>query len=329
MKAAFAACFFQPNFFIMIKSNQFRQNLFGLSLLFLLLLLLLAACGGGEADLPEDAGEADTTELDSETIADGDIGATGSEEDSGEIPPTPQPGSKVEVARTTPDAANAGLIAANSTAPANRIETAETAVPLDIALVVDTTGSMANELANLQAALPELAASLASLPEATNLRLGLVTYGDQSKQDAIQLFEFTEDRLGFAENVTSLAAVGGGDYPEALADGLNRAISSLNWRTDARQMLILIADAPPQPGSDFAAISQQAAAQNITIFTIGSDGLDANGAAIFAQIAQTTNGRFFYITNSPDTSPSEATAVYTTTQFATALLDIVQEVVDE
>ena len=317
----------------MIKLRLCSRKSVVKTLFLLLLLLLLAACGGGEADEPvEEVGDSATSDVDnttdSEAIEDGDIGATGSEEDSGELPPTPQPGGKVETVRTTPDPASAELIAANPTALTNRIEAEETAVSLDIALLIDSTGSMAAEFANLQASLPHLVATLTTLSETVNLRLGLVAYNDQGKLGAVQVLDFTEDSAIFVEAIGNLTAVGGGDYPEALAEGLNRAMFDLNWRTESRKLLILIGDAPPQPSSNFADMSQQAAAQNITIFTIGSDGLDEAGAAIFDQIAQTGNGRFFYITDTPENSPAIATAVYPPSQITHVFSAIVGEVLD-
>lgn len=94
-----------------------------------LFLLLLAACGGADVDeAVENIGESDASDVDnttdSETIEDENIDATGSEEDSGEIPPTPEPGSKVESPRTPSDEP----ISANLTTLANRIESGETAV---------------------------------------------------------------------------------------------------------------------------------------------------------------------------------------------------------
>ena len=47
-------------------------------------------------------------------------------------------------------------------------------------------------------------------------------------------------------------AAGGGDGPEAVADGLQAALK-LSWRSDATKIAILISDAPPhglQPSGD-------------------------------------------------------------------------------
>ncbi|WP_420641703.1 vWA domain-containing protein [Candidatus Leptofilum sp.] len=323
---------------MMIRENKFfSHKILRLNLLLLFFLLLLAACGGADESV-EDSGEADTSTTDdssdSEAIGDSDIGATGSEEDSGEIPPTPEPGSKVETARSTPDPASSGLIAANPNSPADRIESVETAVttPLDLVLLVDVTGSMASEIIHLQASLPELTTDLSALSELATLRLGLVTYRDQGKTDTTQLFDFTEDASLFANQIASLTAVGGGDYPEAVASGLDQAVFNLDWRTDSTKLLIIIGDAPPHTQNanalTYEETSQLAAEQNIFIYTIGSDGLDDAGAAIYQQIAQNGNGRFLFVTDNPENTVGEATAVYPTSQLYAVIIEIVQEVLN-
>lgn len=315
-------------------ANYLKKSL-GRTLL-LLLLLFLAACGGGEengaVESVEESGpsEADDT-TDSEAIEDGNIEATGSEEDSGEIPPTPNPGSKVDAPRATPVATGSALIAADEAPQANRVESEETAVPpaLDLVLLIDVTGSMANELAQLQTDLADLLTTLATLPEITTLRLGLATYRDQSKLDAVQIFALTEDIALFSNQIEELTAVGGGDYPEALNEGLYQAVSSLDWHPESIKLLLILGDAPPQTATTnvptYEQTSTLAAEQNITISTIGSDGLNATGITVFAQIAQIGNGRFYFISDNLDNNVNGATAVYPTSQLTTLIFDIVQE----
>ncbi|MBK7894466.1 MAG: VWA domain-containing protein [Anaerolineaceae bacterium] len=317
---------------------DYLKKSFGQNLFLLLLLLLLAACGGGAVDEAveevTDTGASEVTDTsDSEAIEDGNIGATGSEEDSGELPPTPIPGSKVETSRATAVPPDSALITANPT-PANRGESEGTAVspPLDLVLLIDTTGSMANELSSLQADLPDWITNLTALSAEGTMRLGLVAYGDAGKQDPVQLFALTENRALFAENLATLTAVGGGDYPEDLNAGFYQAVTSLDWRPNALKLLILLGDAPPQSAAastaSFEQTSALAAGQNITLVTIGSDGLDAVGAAIYEQIAQTGNGRFYFISDDPLNRVAGATAVYPTAQLPTALAEIVQEVLN-
>ena len=190
----------------------------------LFLLLFLAACGGGEGDeavqesSDTDAETVDDT-TDSEAVADEGIGATGSEEDSGGLPPTPDTGSKVSTTRTSTEAGlSADTAVSTSTPPANRTESQEQAVitQLDIVLVLDATGSMAEELTALQASLDTIAAQLSTLPN-TTLRYGFIIYRDQAKTESTQLFNLTADWELFATNLrANVTAIGGNDYPEDL-----------------------------------------------------------------------------------------------------------------
>ncbi len=315
--------------------KRFRWSQIWLSLL-LVLLILLAACGGGIDEAVEDTSETDTSAVDdttdSEAIEGGDIDATGSEEDSGELPPTPVTGSKTDAPRATPN-----VIASNDTAvatpnpPANRSEADQPPDPrqLDFVLLLDATGSMADELNTLQAGLDEVAAELVSLPNDISLRYGFVVYRDQ----AVQLFDLTNDWALFAENLRAVTAVGGGDYPENLNGGLFQAVNSLNWQPEAKHLLILLGDAPPHPNTGETVPLEEtlfaAAEQNITIFAVGSDGLNETGVDIYQQIADMGNGRFIFISHAPENSQINSSAIHPITNLTSVLVEIVLEVLND
>ena len=218
--------------------------------LFIVLLLLLAACGGSSDEPVQDTSETDTGAIDdttdSEAIADEAIDAKGSGEDRGELPPPPDTGSKRDAPRATPNVIASGDTAVTTpTPPANRIDSGQTTATrqLDLVLLLDATGSMADELNILQTGLDEIAAELTSLPNDNTLRYGFVIYRDQAKSDSVQLFGLTSDWTLFAENLMAVTAVGGGDYPENLHGGLVQAVSSMNWDPEAVHLIILLGDA--------------------------------------------------------------------------------------
>lgn len=308
--------------------------------LLVILLLLLAACGGGSNEAVEDISETDTEAIDdspeSEAIEGGDIGATGSEEDSGELPPTPDTGSKVVAPRATPNViASSNLTAATSTPPANRSDSIQNTASrqLDLVLLIDATGSMADEWDFLKSGLNEIAAQFNSQPDSIILRYGFVVYRDQEKSDPIQLFSLTNDWNLFAENLMTVTAVGGGDYPENLNGGLYRAVTRMNWNPAAEHLLILLGDAPPYPNTEetvpFEEILLGAVEQNITIFTVGSDGLNETGAAIYQQIADMGNGRFIFVSHNPENNQLNVPVVQPITNLAGVLVEIVLEVLNE
>ena len=295
-----------------------------------IILLLLAACGGSSDEAVQDTSGTDTGAVDettdSETIDDTGIGATGSEDDSGGLPPTPDSGSKVSPTRTIIDAAALDTAVATLTPPTNRTDPQNTAVTnqMDILFLLDASGSMAEELATLKASIDGIVSRLSTLPSAS-LRYGFVTYRDQTKTDSSQTFELTDDWALFATNLNAVTAVGGGDYAEDLSTGLYQAITSIDWQPDAVRLLILLGDAPPHidtPGTvPYDEALLLASEQNITIYTIGSNDLNEEGIAIYKDIAQSGNGRFISIPNSSENAQ--------TADLATAIVDIVLEVLND
>jgi len=312
---------------------------FWLSLL-LVLLLLLAACAGGADEAVEETSETDAGTVDngaeSEAIEDGNIEATGSEEDSGELPPTPVTGSKTGASRATPNViASSDTAVATQTPPANRSDTEQTTATrqLDIVFLLDGTGSMKDELDTLKIGLDDLADELAFLPDDLTLRYGFVVYRDQPNSDSIQLFGLTDNWSLFAENLMAVTAVGGGDYPENLNGGFYQAVTSINWNPEADRLLILIGDAPPHLGVVEPVLYDEtmvmAAEQNITIYTVGSDGLNETGLQIYQQISEMGNGRFIFVSQNPENTQANASDVQPITNLANVLFDIVLEVLNE
>lgn len=306
----------------------------------MVLLLFLAACGGSADETAEDTSETDTGAIDdstdSEAIEDGGVEATGSEEDSGELPPTPATGSKADTPRATPNViASSDTAVSTQTPPANRSDSPPTTAErqLDLVLLLDATGSMANELDILKSGLNEMATEFNFQTDSTIFRYGFVVYRDQEKSDSIQLFGLTNDWGLFAENLITVTAVGGGDYPENLNGGLYQAVTSINWNPEAKHVLILLGDAPPHLDTDESVPLEEillaAAEQKITIFTVGSNGLNETGIEIYQQIAEMGNGRFIFVSNSPENSQLNTSEVQPIENLTSVLVEIVLEVLDE
>lgn len=175
---------------------------------------------------------------------------------------------------------------------------------LDVLILIDTTGSMNDEINELKQNINAIALQIGNLPAQPDLRVGMVTYRDWDDDYLTRLYEFTASIEVFAENLAVVDASGGGDYPEDLNSGLSQAIHDLSWRSEETVRLIfLVADAPPHldygQENHYAYEALQAAHQGIKIFPIASSGLDRQGEYIFRQLAQITNGRFIFLTDPP------------------------------
>ena len=173
---------------------------------------------------------------------------------------------------------------------------------LDLFFLIDTTGSMADEIEQLRENIRAIAGQIDALPSQPNVRYGMTVYRDRGDVYTTRTFEFTPDVEFFAEGLSEVVADGGGDYPEDLSEGLYKAVRVPEWRVEETiSLLFVITDAPPQliyEDQDFSYATEmaKAAERGIKIYPIGSSGLDEQGEYVLRQMAQYTGGRFLFLT---------------------------------
>ena len=81
--------------------------------------------------------------------------------------------------------------------------------------------------------------------------MACVEYKDHCDPTVVGSEDFTPSVSKLKQYIDKWSATGGGDHPEAVAEGL-LAASKLSWRTDATKILVMCADAPPHGvGSSF------------------------------------------------------------------------------
>ncbi len=116
---------------------------------------------------------------------------------------------------------------------------------LDIAFVIDTTGSMQPYIDEAKHYAADIAERVAK-DNQLNIRYAVVAYRDHPPQDntyVTKIYPFG-DAQDLRTALTHLNAMGGGDRPEAVYDGVEAAIS-LTWRNKADRLIYLIGDSPP------------------------------------------------------------------------------------
>ena len=172
-------------------------------------------------------------------------------------------------------------------------------VPLDVLFLLDSTGSMDDEIQQIKATLQSIAKRVSNLPANPDLRFGMVSYRDREDRYITQLHDFDGNVERFQQTIRGVEASGGGDYPESLNQALHEAVNDASWRENSIRLTFLIADAPPhldyQQDEDYAAEMVRAREKGIKIFSVASSGLDEQGEYIFRQIAQQTMGNFLFI----------------------------------
>jgi Mg-chelatase subunit ChlD len=169
---------------------------------------------------------------------------------------------------------------------------------IDLAFVLDTTGSMSEEIEAVKQTIKAVAAQLST--DQTDVRIGLVEYKDRGDELVTKVYPFSADLPSFSRSVSGLNASGGGDLPEDMQKGVQDAIEKLQWRTNAvSRMVVVIADAPPQlhyqDEKSFAESAKNAAAKGIKLFTVSASGMNDVGQVVMRQMAQFTGASNMFV----------------------------------
>ncbi len=204
-------------------------------------------------------------------------------------------------------------------------------VPLDLLFLLDATGSMADEIAQIKATLLSVSQRIGALPSRPDLRVGMVTYRDRGDDFVTRLYDFEANVPTFLNTIQDVVADGGDDYPESLNEALHVAVHTPAWRLDnAIRLVILVADAPPHldypQDYDYASEMMEAHRRGMKIFSIASSGLDEQGEYIFRQLAQHTMGRFLFLLYGGETSHSVSD--YSIEQLDDLVVRLVEEELD-
>jgi hypothetical protein len=209
------------------------------------------------------------------------------------------------------DLASQTVVAAAGTVELTLAHTGYAPVPaLDLAFVVDTTGSMSDELSYLQTELDHIVSGIASKFPSVNQRWGLVLYRDIGDEYVVRSFDFTSDLATFRQNLAAQSASGGNDTPEAVDQGL-AAANQLSWRAavgPAARVQFWIADAPHHVGREAAVVSalHDAVAKGVHIYPVAASGIDDLGEFTMRTAAEVTGGRYLFLTDDSGIGNSHA-----------------------
>ena len=173
-------------------------------------------------------------------------------------------------------------------------------VPLDILFILDTTGSMGEEIQRLKTTIEIINLNLAALSSRPKVRFGLVLYRDQGDEYTTEVVPLTEDLASFKKSLEGVRADGGGDDPEDLQSALRDAMREIRWNPDGVRMAFVITDAAPHLdyGADYTYVdaSHDARKAGIKIFSVGTGGLDITGELPLRQISQYTYAKYIFLT---------------------------------
>ena len=171
---------------------------------------------------------------------------------------------------------------------------------VDIAFVVDATGSMGDEIEFLKVELEDVIRNTFSKYADLDLNVGSVFYRDRGDEYITRHVDFQTDLLKVLNFIKLQRAAGGGDTPESVNAALKSALDSLNWHEHARsKMLFLVLDAPPhdEAKNEMFDLIKRAAAMGIRVVPVVCSGAEKSTEFMMRSIALATNGDYVFLTD--------------------------------
>ncbi len=170
---------------------------------------------------------------------------------------------------------------------------------LDLAIVLDTTGSMGDELKHLNAEIRGISQAIAQKFPEVKQRFSLVLYRDDGDEYVVRRFDFTDSLETFHKNLSAQSAGGGGDYPEAMHKALEET-QQLRWQEkDTARVLFLVGDAPPhaQHMNRTLAAVNHLRKKGVALYPVACSGYDDPTELVMRSSALLTGSQFLFLTD--------------------------------
>ena len=174
---------------------------------------------------------------------------------------------------------------------------------VEVAFVLDTTGSMGGLIEGAKAKIWSIANAIATSEPAPEIRMALVGYRDRGDEYVTKRTDLTSDLDAIYADLMNYTANGGGDGPESVNQALREAVHDLDWSDDdsVLKIVYLVGDAPPHMDYEqdvlYPATCEAAARAGIIINTIQC-GNNGSTTPIWQEIARSAEGEYFAIDQS-------------------------------
>ncbi len=171
---------------------------------------------------------------------------------------------------------------------------------VEVAFVLDTTGSMGGLIEGAKRKIWSIATAIVDSNPDADIRMGLVAYRDIGDEYVTRKFELTADIQDLYANLLELKARGGGDWPESVNEALDVAVNRMQWTmsSDTRRIVFLVGDAPPhmdyEQDTKYPVTLKVAKQKDIIVNTVQAGGA-RDTERVWRDIAQNGNGRYIPI----------------------------------
>jgi len=171
---------------------------------------------------------------------------------------------------------------------------------VEVAFVLDTTGSMGGLIEGAKRKIWSIATAIVDTNPDADIRMGLVAYRDIGDDYVTKKFELTTDIQDLYANLLELKARGGGDWPESVNEALDVAVNKMKWTDggDVRRIVFLVGDAPPHMDYEQDTkypVTLKVAKQKDIIVNAVLAGNARDTERVWRDIAQNGGGRFIPI----------------------------------
>jgi hypothetical protein len=112
---------------------------------------------------------------------------------------------------------------------------------LEVALVVDGTGSMLRVIDDAKGRMKQLVFSIHRLVPAA--RIGVVVFGGRGESIQVQPLTTSPDTL--VRFLGTIAAHNGGEWQEDTLGAVRTAVDRMGWRAQSHKVIVLVGDTPP------------------------------------------------------------------------------------
>jgi len=171
---------------------------------------------------------------------------------------------------------------------------------VEVAFVLDTTGSMASLIEGAKRKIWSIATSIVDTNPHAEIRMGLVAYRDIGDEYVTRVFPLTTDIQDLYANLLELRARGGGDWPESVNEALHAGVTKLPWTQGPHvdRIVFLVGDAPPHmdyaQDTKYPEVLQIARERGILVNAVQAGGA-RDTERVWRDIAQRGNGRYIPI----------------------------------
>ena len=174
---------------------------------------------------------------------------------------------------------------------------------VEVAFVLDTTGSMADLIDGAKRKIWSIASTIVDTNPDAEISMALVAYRDRGDDYVVQTTPLSEDIQGLYGKLVKLEADGGGDTPESVNEALQNAINDLKWSSGdhVKRIVFLVGDAPPhmdyEQERQYPRILKDAQDRDIIVNTVQAGDMPET-TPIWKEIAQYGGGRYMAIPQS-------------------------------